>query len=123
MQRSLVKSSLVRSADVQRDQKRAAEAVKAKQAQHKSKGVAKKDKYWLKWGDAERRQCVHTYVKCDIKGIQLHYGTVHPPRTTICSWGEKFAEGIAVINPAGRPSFLTAEEKAELHKYSDGVRN
>ena len=123
MQRFLVNSSLVRSADVQRDLERAAQAVKAKQAQRKSKGVDKKDKYWLKWGDAERRECVDIYVKRDMKGIQLHYGTLHPPRTTIHSWGEKFAEGIAVTNPVGRPSFLRPEEKAELRKYFDGVRN
>ena len=59
----------------------------------KSKGVDKKDKYWLKWGDAERHECVDIYVKRDMKGIQLHYGTLHPPRTTIRAWGEKFAEG------------------------------
>ena len=67
----------MRSANIQRDLERAAQAVKAKQVQRKSKGVDKKDKYWLKWGDAERHECVDIYVKCDIKGIQLHYGT--PP--------------------------------------------
>ena len=73
----------MRSAHVQRDLERAAQAVKAKQAQRKSKGVDKKDKYWLKWGDAERRECVDIYVKRDMKGIQLHYSTPHPPQTTI----------------------------------------
>ena len=75
MQRFLVDSSLVRSAHVQRDLERAAQAVKAKQAQCKSKGADKKDKYWPKWGDVERRECVDIYVKRDMKGIQLHYGT------------------------------------------------
>ena len=69
----------MRSAHVQRDLERAAQAVKAKQAQRKSKGADKKDIYWLKWGDAERRECVDIYVKRDMKGIQLHYGTPHPP--------------------------------------------
>ena len=107
-------------AHVQRDLERAAQAVKAKQAQRTSKGVDKKDKYWLKRGDAERRECVDIYVKRDMKGIQLHYGTPHPPppRTTIRSWGEKFAEGITVSNPVGRPSFLRAEEKEDEAKCS-----
>ena len=86
----------MRSAHVQRDLERAAQAVKAKQARRKSNGADKKDKYWLKWG--KRRECVNIYVKRDMKGIQLHYGTPppRPPRTTIRSRGEMFAEGIAV---------------------------
>ena len=39
--------------------------VKAKQAQRKSKGADNKDEYWLKWDDAERRECVVIYVKRD----------------------------------------------------------
>ena len=75
----LVESSLVQSANVQQDLERAAQTVKAKQPRSISKGVDIKAKYWLKWGDVERRECVDIYVKCDMKGIQLHYGTPHPP--------------------------------------------
>ena len=103
MQRFLVNSSLVPSADVQRDLERAAQAVKANQTQHKSKGVAKKHKYWLKWGDAERRDCVDIHVKRDMKGIQLHYGTVQPPRTTIRSGERNLLKGLQSPIPLGAP--------------------
>ena len=123
MQRLLVNSSLVRSADVQRDVEGAAQAVKAKQAQHKSKGVAKKRKYWLEWGDAERRVCVDIYVKLDVKGIQLHYVTLHCPNSQSVPEQRRLRKGLQSPIPVGRPSFERAEEKPEVRKYFDGVRN
>ena len=111
MQHFLVNSSLVRSADVQRDLERAAQAVKAKQAQRKSKGVDKKDKYWLKWGDAERRECVDIYVKRDMKGIQLHYGTLHPPPEPQSVPGER-----SLLKGLQSPILLGTPPSCELKK-------
>ena len=52
IQPPLVGPSVVPSANVQLHLHSAAQAFRSKQAQCKSKGIAKKEKYWLKWADA-----------------------------------------------------------------------
>ena len=98
MQRFLVPRSSLSSDAIQADLKAAhaatvARAAAQKKAQKRSDVCSQAPKkYWLQWGSAEKRQCVDIYVAKKMKGVQLHCGDPHPPQSTICLWGEAFAD-------------------------------